>query len=119
MKKLVTSFKKWMDRHLVEISVFLATITSAIALIVFIDIKNTSKQLLLLKENGDLMMENVNLKLINGQQINLLERQQIYLQQQRVYIRDLERFKEAILKGNYTKNETKNLRQTNIEVVER
>ena len=68
------------------------------------------RTVLIIQDNENLMMENSILRLINKKQGLILNHQQLH-------IRDLEKFKEAILKGNYTQNENENIREGSSQMV--
>ncbi len=106
--KLKNASSNFLNKHLNEILVFAVTSVAAFLFIIFLNIDNAIEKNELMKENSELMMRNLMFDYRDKQRILMLDRQ-------RIYIRDLERFKEAILKGNYTQNE--NTKQNKFEMV--
>jgi len=91
-----------------EIFVFLVTSILFLLFSLFNNINESSQNLILMQDNHNLMIKNLNLKALNDGQKDL-----IYKQQQ--YLIELEKFRDAMLKGNYTQNEK--TKQREFEVV--
>tara|TARA_Y100000593_G_C4040528_1_gene204906 strand:+ start:166 stop:441 length:276 start_codon:yes stop_codon:yes gene_type:complete len=69
---------------------------------------HAKEEMILMEENSNLMLENHSLKF-------MIYKQGIHMHEQMKVIKDLERFKKAILEGNYTQNE--NIKQTKYKMV--
>ena len=111
LKSLKNSLSRLLNKYTNEIFVFAATSVAAFFVIITLNIANVVEKTSLMKINGDLMIENSFLKYKEKHQTFLLNIQEIE-------IKELRRFKEAILKGNYTQNENKTLRQRDVKMVE-
>lgn len=91
-----------------EIFVFLTTSILFLLFSALSNVKESSQNLILMQENHNLMIQNLNLKALNDGQNSVIGKQQQYLI-------ELERFRDAMLKGNYTQNEK--TKQRELEVV--
>ena len=111
MNKLISLknvFSKFLNDKLNEILVFAVTSVAAFLVIIYLNICNSIDKQELMKENSELMIQNLMMDFRDKQRVLQMDRQLLH-------IRELERFREAILKGNYTQNE--NTKQTNCKMV--
>lgn len=81
------------------------------------NVNHATEEMILLKKNSDLLIENHQLKF-------MLHKQGIIINQQLLRIDELERLKRALLNGHYTEfkkqhHENKSVEQTNVQVVQR
>jgi hypothetical protein len=102
--KLKNAFSKSFNNYLNEILVFAVTLVAAFLVFVFLDIHNSIEKQEIMKENSELMIENLMLDYRDKHRVILMDRQQMY-------IRELEDFKKAVLKGNWTQNENTKQRE--------
>jgi len=71
-------------------------------------ISNSIEKDELMRENSELMIQNLMLDYRDKKRVIIMDRQQMY-------IRELEDFRKAVLKGNWTQNE--NTKQNKLEMV--
>ena len=123
MKKIIENLKKLkslsiglLDNHKSKISTMVVILITAFFVVTFRNLNHATEEMILMKENSNLIIQNHSLRF-------MLYKQGIIINQQQLKIYDLERIKEALLKGNYTQNEgfneNKSMEQTNVQVVQR
>jgi hypothetical protein len=106
--KLKNAFSEFFNKYLNETLVLAVTSVAAFFVIIGFNIVDSIEKNELINENSELMIQNSILNFRDGQRIIMMDRQLRH-------INELERFKEAILKGNYTQNE--NTKQKQYKVV--
>ena len=106
--QLKNAFSEFLNKNLNEILVFAVTSVAAFFVIIMFNIINTVEKEELMRENSELMIQNLMFDYRDKQRVIMMDRQ-------RIHIHELERFKEAVLKGNYTQNE--NTKQRKYEMV--
>ncbi len=104
LTSLKNAFSKFLNNNLNEILVFAVTSVAAFFIFVFFNISKSIEKHDIMKENSDLMIQNLMLNYRDKQRVLMLQRQQMIID-------DLERFKRAILEGNYTQNENTKQRE--------
>tara|TARA_Y100000592_G_scaffold89260_1_gene146266 strand:+ start:14263 stop:14640 length:378 start_codon:yes stop_codon:yes gene_type:complete len=104
LTSLKNAFSKFLNNNLNEILVFAVTSVAAFFIFVFFNISKSIEKHEIMKENSDLMIQNLMLNYRDKQRVLMLQRQQMIID-------DLERFKRAILEGNYTQNENTKQRE--------
>ena len=107
LTKLKSGFSKFFNNYLNEILVFAVTSVAAFLIFVFFDLENSLEKDSLRRENSEPMIENIMLEYKDKQRILLMDRQRIYME-------ELERFRKAILEGNYTQNENTKQKQSKV-----
>ena len=107
LTKLKSGFSKFFNNYLNEILVLAVTSVAAFLIFVFFNLENSLEKDSLRRENSELMIENIMLEYKDKQRILLMDRQ-------RIYIDELERFRKAILEGNYTQNENTKQKQSKV-----
>ena len=108
LTKLKNVSSEFLNNHFNEILVFAATSVAAFLIIVYSNINNSIERNGVIKENSELMMQNLMLDYRDKQRVIIMDRQ-------RMYMLELEDFKKAVLKGNWTQNE--NTKQTEYQMV--
>ena len=108
LRRLKSASSEFLSKHLNEISILAVTSVAAFLVIVAFHISNSIEKDELMRENSELMIQNLMLDYRDKKRVIIMDRQQIY-------IRELEDFRKAVLKGNWTQNE--NTKQNKLEMV--
>ena len=108
LRRLKNASSEFFNKHLNEISILAVTSVAAFLVIVAFHISNSIEKDELMRENSELMIQNLMLDYRDKKRVIIMDRQQMY-------IRELEDFRKAVLKGNWTQNE--NTKQNKLEMV--
>ena len=108
LRRLKNASSEFFNKHLNEISILAVTSVAAFLVIVAFHISNSIEKDELMRENSELMIQNLMLDYRDKKRVITMDRQQMY-------IRELEDFRKAVLKGNWTQNE--NTKQNKLEMV--
>jgi hypothetical protein len=108
LRRLKSASSEFFSKHLNEISTLAVTSVAAFLVIVAFHISNSIEKDELMRENSELMIQNLMLDYRDKKRVIIMDRQQMY-------IRELEDFRKAVLKGNWTQNE--NTKQNKLEMV--
>ena len=108
LKKLKSSSTGLLNNHSNKI-LTLATISLVAFFITSSrDVKHATKEMILMENNSNLLIENHSLRF-------MIYKQGIYMNEQRLIIDELQKFKKAVLDNNWTQNE--NTKQREYQVV--